>query len=88
MSIFLLLAKLVPYYLMIILGFVAARFLGAQKGSVVKILTYIIVPVVVFLWRFRGADRYRQLVIAGSVFCYCLRVVVVVFADREAGLRQ
>jgi malate permease and related proteins len=49
MAIFLvLLFKLVPLYLMIGLGFVAAKYAGAQKETVAKLLIYIIAPAVVF----------------------------------------
>lgn len=43
-----LLAKLVPLYLMIGLGYIASRFLAAQKETVGRILIYIITPAVVF----------------------------------------
>ncbi|MCU0652737.1 MAG: AEC family transporter [Candidatus Pacebacteria bacterium] len=40
--------KIIPLYLMIGLGYIAARFLGAQKETVARILIYIIAPAVVF----------------------------------------
>lgn len=43
-----LLAKLVPLYLMIGLGYIASRFLAAQKETFGRILIYIITPAVVF----------------------------------------
>lgn len=43
-----LLTKLIPLYALILLGFIAGRFLGVAKGSVAALLIYIIAPVVVF----------------------------------------
>jgi len=40
--------KLVPLYLMIGLGYVAAKILGTQKETVARILIYIVTPAVVF----------------------------------------
>lgn len=49
MSIFFdLLLKLIPLNIVIALGYVAARVLGAQKETIAKLLLYIISPVVIF----------------------------------------
>lgn len=40
--------KFIPFYLIILLGFIAARLLRAQKETVAKLLIYIIVPIVIF----------------------------------------
>jgi len=42
------LLKLIPLYLMILLGYFAARRLKVQKESIAKLLIYIVVPVVIF----------------------------------------
>ncbi len=42
------LLKLIPLYLMIILGFIASKKLNAQRETIAKILIYIIAPVVIF----------------------------------------
>lgn len=43
-----LIGKLVPLYLIIALGYLAARRLGTQKETVASLLIYIIAPIVVF----------------------------------------
>lgn len=49
MDIFLtLLTKIVPLYLIIVLGFLAAKYLKAQKETLASILIYTITPVIVF----------------------------------------
>ena len=49
MEIFLtLFSKLIPLYLIIILGFLAAKFLKSQKETIASLLIYIITPVIVF----------------------------------------
>ena len=49
MEIFLsLIAKILPLYLIIFLGFLAGKFLKAQKETIASILIYTITPVIVF----------------------------------------
>lgn len=49
MTIFLtLLFKLIPLYLIIVLGYIAGKYLQVKKESIAPLLIYIIVPVVVF----------------------------------------
>ncbi|MCL4338111.1 AEC family transporter [Patescibacteria group bacterium] len=49
MSIFLtLVVKLIPFYLFILLGFLAGKLLHAQKETVASLLIYMITPVIVF----------------------------------------
>ncbi len=49
MEIFLsLLVRLIPLYLIIFLGFIAGRYLKAEKETIASILIYIIAPVIVF----------------------------------------
>ncbi|EKD29404.1 MAG: hypothetical protein ACD_78C00422G0007 [uncultured bacterium (gcode 4)] len=45
---FTLFIKLIPLYLIIALGFVGAKKLGAQKETIARLLIYIITPVIVF----------------------------------------
>ncbi|MBI5134719.1 AEC family transporter [Candidatus Uhrbacteria bacterium] len=45
---FTLISKILPLYAIIVLGFVAARKLGAQKETLASLLIYTIAPVVVF----------------------------------------
>lgn len=42
------LLKLIPLYLMIVLGFISARILKVQKESIAKLLIYIIAPIIIF----------------------------------------
>ena len=49
MEIFLtLFSKLIPLYLIIVLGFIAGKFLKAQKETLASILIYLITPVIIF----------------------------------------
>ena len=49
MEIFLtLFSKLTPLYLIIVLGFIAGKFLNAQKETLASILIYLITPVIIF----------------------------------------
>jgi predicted permease len=43
-----LVAKLIPLYLLIAVGFVAAKYLNAKKETLASLLIYVIAPVVVF----------------------------------------
>jgi len=43
-----LLLKLLPLYFLILLGFISAKFLKAQKETIARLLIYIIAPVVIF----------------------------------------
>jgi predicted permease len=44
----LLLVKLIPLYILILLGYIAGKYLAAQKETISAILMYLIYPVVVF----------------------------------------
>ncbi len=49
MSVFLVLvAKLIPLYVMMFLGFVAGKYLKAQKETVATLLIYILAPIIIF----------------------------------------
>src|SRR5437868_4611116 len=49
MTVFLaLLLKLIPLYLLILLGMIAGRYLNASKETVAAILIYILAPVIFF----------------------------------------
>lgn len=49
MGIFLtLIAKLIPLYLIIFLGFIAGKYLNAKKETLASLLIYIIAPVIIF----------------------------------------
>ena len=45
---FLLIAKLIPLYIVVLFGFLAGRFSEVKKETVANLLIYIITPVVVF----------------------------------------
>lgn len=45
---FTLLLKLIPFYLFILLGFIAGKYLNAHKESIASIVIYIVTPVIVF----------------------------------------
>jgi malate permease and related proteins len=45
---FTLLTKLIPLYLIILLGFIAGKYLDVKKETIAPLLIYIIVPVIIF----------------------------------------
>ncbi len=45
---FTLISKLIPLYLIIFLGFLAGKYLKAQKETLASILIYIIAPIIIF----------------------------------------
>ncbi len=45
---FTLLIKLIPFYLFILLGFIAGKYLRAHKESIASIVIYVVTPVIVF----------------------------------------
>ncbi len=64
---FFLLYKLIPLYLLILLGFLAGRFLQTQKETVARLLIYIITPVVVF-YGVSGAKLNSSLLLLPVIF--------------------
>lgn len=62
MTVFLtILLKLVPLYLMISLGYLAAKGLNAQKETIAKLLIYIIAPTVLFYGAFTTEINFANL---------------------------
>lgn len=53
--------KLIPLYIIIALGFVAAQKLKAQKETIAKLLIYIIAPVVVFYGTYTAEMNFANL---------------------------
>jgi len=80
MTIFLtLLLKLIPLYLMILLGFIAAKVLGAQRETVAKLLIYIIAPAVVFYGTFSAELTLANLSLPVLFFLICCSMCLVFF---------
>lgn len=69
---FTLLYKLIPLYILILLGYVAAKVLGTSKETIAKLLIYIIAPMVVFYWVYTAKISYTNLslpVVAFIISC-------------------
>lgn len=58
---FTILLKLIPLYFMILLGYISAKRLGAQKETVAKMLIYIISPVVIFYGTYTAELNFANL---------------------------
>src|SRR3989338_689331 len=43
-----LLTKLIPLYIIIVLGFISGKYLGVRKESVASLVIYIVAPVIFF----------------------------------------
>ena len=71
------LLKLIPLYLMISLGYIAARRLKAQKETVAKILIYIIAPAVIFYGAYTTEMNFASLSL--PVFFFILACLISLF---------
>lgn len=70
MAIFItILLKLIPLYLMIILGFIGARVLKTQKETIAKLLIYIITPAVIFYGAYTAKINFANLSLPILFFC-------------------
>lgn len=71
---FTILIKLIPLYLMILLGYIASRRLSAQKETVAKMLIYIIAPAVIFYGAYTTpiSAAYLSLPILFYILCSLL----------------
>lgn len=79
MEIFLtLLGKLIPLYLVIVLGFVAGRFLKVQRESVAKLAIYIFSPSVVFYGIYK-ASLSVELILLPIIFLGVCSVLALLF---------
>lgn len=76
---FTLLIKLVPLYLIILLGYIAGRFLNAQRETISAILLYIIYPVVVFTAVIRTDITPATLALPVIVFCVCSLICLTLY---------
>lgn len=74
---FTLLVKLIPLYLMIFLGYIAASKLRAQKETIGKILIYIIAPIVIFSGTYTAEITVANLALPVIFFiiCSCLALL-------------
>ncbi len=86
-------SRLVPLYLIIILGFVAARYLKVDKEHIARLLIYFITPSVIFLGLVQGPDLSEALAIPlifcglGYLIClFHLRFARLIFSDQETRL--
>jgi predicted permease len=72
-----LLVRLLPLYAIIFLGFVAAKYLGAQKETVAKLLIYIISPVVVFYGAYTVQANFANLSLPVLFFAIACAICLV-----------
>jgi predicted permease len=78
-----LLTKLLPLYAIIFLGFIAARYLNAQKETVAKLLIYIIAPVVVFWGAYTVPANFANLSLPVLFFAIaCLMCLVFLWIGK------
>jgi predicted permease len=74
------LLKLIPLYLMILLGFIGARVLKAQKETIARLLIYIISPAVIFYGACTAEISVAHLSLPVLFFCLsCLMAILFFF---------
>lgn len=70
MTIFItILLKLIPLYLMILLGFIGTKVLKVQKETIAKLLIYIIAPTVIFYGTYTAEINFTNLSLPVLFFC-------------------
>jgi hypothetical protein len=75
---FTLLFKILPLYLIILLGFVSGRYLNTQKETIASLLIYILAPVIIFHGVYTTQLSLSILII--PVLFYILSIVFCIFA--------
>lgn len=86
---FTLLIKLIPLYIMILLWFIAAKVLHAEKETVAKLLIYIIAPVVIFYGTYTAELQATVLLLPVFFFVLCSLIALLflyvwrIFGDRN-----
>lgn len=78
------LLQLIPLYLIILLGFIAARLLKAQKETVAKLLLYIIVPPVIFSGTYHADLNLALLSLPIVIFLIACTISLLFFAIGKA----
>ena len=87
---FTLLYKLVPLYILILLGYLAGRYLAVDKKSVALLAIYIVTPVVIFYGVSETAIDLSSVLlpliifVISSVICICLKY----FSMNTLGMKQ
>lgn len=64
-------SKLIVLYVLIFLGFLAARFLSAQRETIAKLLIYMITPVIVFYGTYSADINLANLSLPIVLFLLC-----------------
>ena len=64
-----LLSKLIPFYLLISLGFVSAKYLSLDKETISKILVYILTPAVSFFGIYTMQFELKYVSLSLIIFC-------------------
>ena|SRR3989339_440461 len=70
------LLKLIPLYLMIILGYIGTKVLRVQKESIAKLLIYIIAPTVIFYGTYSAEINFANLSL--PILFFCLASVIAI----------
>jgi len=80
---FIILLKLIPLYLIIALGYIAARVLKAQKETIAKLLIYVIAPAAVFYGSYTIEINPANLSLPILFFVICsLMALLFLFIDN------
>ena len=74
------LIKLIPLYLMILLGYIVAKRLKAQKETIAKLLIYIIAPVVIFYGTYTVPINFANLSLPILFFALCCLIALLFLA--------
>lgn len=81
MTVFLtILLKLIPLYLMILLGYIGAKGLKAQKDTIARLLIYIIAPAVIFYGTYTVEINFANLSLPILFFALCCLIALLFLA--------
>lgn len=80
---FTLILKLIPFYLFILLGFIAGRVLKVQKESIAPLLIYIITPMVIFNGAVTTQITWGALVLPAIFFLVASALCILVYKIAE-----
>ncbi len=68
---FVLLAKLIPLYVIILLWYLSRKYLDIDKQSIARLLLYVVAPVVTFLWVYKAPLTLASLSLPILFFVLC-----------------
>ncbi|OGJ49233.1 hypothetical protein A2229_03885 [Candidatus Peregrinibacteria bacterium RIFOXYA2_FULL_33_7] len=82
------LIKLIPLYLMILLGYIGAKKLKAQKETIAKLLIYIIAPAVIFYGTYTVEINFANLSLPILFFALCCLIALLFLAIGTLVFKQ